>query len=194
MKPISWRGQLGVVAAGYAAFFLVTAVLIYHRHMQYVNDPDPASTSGGMYAFGDLLLGVFIVGLFLIPTFLLVLVIRKSEVAYTRYSQALLLLSLTAPIGLVTLIPAVSQANTFFGECGFYRVLASPLVIVVLAVSRLLARFDRAKRLTLYALLIEVATFVLLVALFIFVLLHPSTINRRHAQSHLKSPIESLRS
>ena len=192
MKPIPWRVQLGAVAAGYAAFFLVAAVLIYHRHMQYVNDPDPASTSGGMYAFGDLLLGVFIVGLFLIPTFLLVLVIRKSEAAYTRYSQVLLVLSLTAPIGLATVIPAVSQVNTFLGEFGFYRLLASPIMIVLLAVSRLLARFDRAKRLTLYALLIEVATFVVMVALFIFVFLHPSTIDRRHAQSRAFQPLVTM--
>jgi predicted Co/Zn/Cd cation transporter (cation efflux family) len=48
------------------------------------------------------------------------------------------------------------------------RLFGSPIVIVGLAVSRLLARFDRAKRLTLYALLIEVLTLALAAALFLF--------------------------
>jgi hypothetical protein len=48
------------------------------------------------------------------------------------------------------------------------RLFCSPVVIVGLVVSRLLARFDRAKRLTLYALLIEVLTLALTVALFLF--------------------------
>ncbi len=90
MKPIPWRGQLGLVAVGYAAVLLVAAVLIYARYMQYVNHPADAArymqyvnhpadaiSSSGMYAFGDLVLELFIAGLFLIPTFLLVLVIRK---------------------------------------------------------------------------------------------------------------------
>ena len=98
MQPIPWRVQLGAVAAGYAMVFLVAAVLLYARHIQYVTHPADAVSSGGMYAFGDLMLGLFIGGLFLIPTFLLVLVIRKSETAYTKYSQTLLGLSLTGPI------------------------------------------------------------------------------------------------
>jgi len=77
MNPISWRGQLRVVAVGYAAVLLVAAALIYARYMQYVNHPADAISSSGMYAFGDLVLELFIAGLFLIPAFLVVLVIRK---------------------------------------------------------------------------------------------------------------------
>ena len=96
MKPIPRRVQLGVVAAGYVAVLLVSAVLVHARHMLYVNHPADVAAAGGMYAAGDWMLELFIGGLFLIPTFLLVLVIRKSETAYTRYSQALLGVSLTA--------------------------------------------------------------------------------------------------
>ena len=166
MKPIPRRVQLGVVAAAYGATLLVAAVLVYARHMQYVNHPDDAIASGGMYAFGDWILGLFIGGLFLIPTFLLMLLIRNSEKAYTRYSQILLGLSLTAPICVgVFLIPAVNQGNSLLGWFCMDRLLASPIVIVGLAVSRLLARFGRAKRLTSYALLIEVGTPALLLML-----------------------------
>ena len=139
------------------------------RHIQYVTHPDDANSYGAMFAFGDLLLGLFIGGLFLIPTFFLVLVIRKSELAYTRYSQVLLGLSLTAPISLGILsIPAVNQGNSFLGWFCMDRLFASPIVIAGLVVSRLLARFGRPKRLTLYALLVEVGTIVLMAALFFF--------------------------
>ena len=169
MKSIRWRTPLGAVAAGYAVVLLVAAVLVFGRYLQYVYHPDDAQTSGGMFAFGDLILGLFIGGLFLLPTLGLVLVIRKSETAYTRYSQILLGLSLTAPICLgILLIPAVNQGNSFLGWFCMGRVFASPIVIAGLAVSRFLARFDRAKRLTLYALLVELGTIVLLVASFLF--------------------------
>src|SRR5947208_15915083 len=98
MNPIPWRTPLGAVAAGYVIVVLIAAALLLARHVQYVTHPADANTYGAMFAFGDLLLGLFIGGLFLIPTFFLVLVIRKSETAYTRYSQTLLGLSLPAPI------------------------------------------------------------------------------------------------
>jgi len=67
----------------------------------------------------------------------------------------------------VFLIPTVNQGNTFLGVFCIYWLFASPLVFMGLAVSRFLARFSRAKRLTSYALLLEVGTFALLVALFL---------------------------
>lgn len=166
MKPIPWRTPLGAVAAGYAIALLIAAALLFARHIQYVTHPNDAATYGAMFAFGDLLLGLFIGGLFLIPTFFLVLVIRKSELAYTRYSQTLLGLSITAPISLgILAIPAVGQGNSFLGWFCMDRLFASPIVIAGLAISRLLARFGRAKRLTSYALLVELATIALMVAL-----------------------------
>jgi hypothetical protein len=50
-----------------------------------------------MWAGGDMILGVFIFCLFLVPTFLLGLVLRKSEPLYTGYAKVLIALSLTAP-------------------------------------------------------------------------------------------------
>jgi hypothetical protein len=103
-----------------------------------------------------------------------VLVIRNSEALYNRYSLILLGLSLTAPLCLgVFSIPAVSQETVdrgtmLLGEICLDRLFVSPLVVVGLVFSRLLARFDRAKRLTLYALLVEVLTLVFMTALFLF--------------------------
>lgn len=169
MKAIPWRTPLGAVAAGYAIALLIAAALLLARHIQYVTHPDDAATYGAMFAFGDLLLGLFIGGLFLIPTVFLVLVIRKSESAYTKYSQTLLGLSLTAPISLgILAMPAVGQGNSFLGWFCMDRLFASPIILTGLAVSRLLARFGRAKRLTSYALLVELGTIALMVALFFF--------------------------
>jgi hypothetical protein len=169
MKPISLRAQLGLVAAGYAGVLATAAFLVYMRHLLYVNHPDDVAAAGGMYAAGDWMLEIFIGCMLLVPTFVLVMVIRKSEPLYVGYSRVLLVLSLTAPICLAVFsIPAVGQGTMILGWICLDRLLCSPIVIVGLVVSRLLARFDRAKRLTLYALLIEVLTFALTAALFLF--------------------------
>ena len=154
---------------GYAGVLFVSAVLVFLRYLQYVNHPADVAASSGMYAGGDWLLTLFIVGMLLVPTFLLVLMIRKSEAAYTRFSQTLLGLSLTAPASVGALfIPAVSQSNSWLGEFCVNRLFAAPMVVVGLALGRVFARFSRAKRLTTYAIFIEMGTFALLTALTVF--------------------------
>jgi hypothetical protein len=169
VKSIPLRTQLRLVAALYAIVLATAGVLVYARYLLYVNHPQDAAAAGGMYAAGDWMLEIFIGCMLLVPTFVLVLVIRKSEPLYAAYSKILLGLSLTAPIslGLVS-IPAVGQSPMLLGWICMDRLLCSPIVIVGLAVSRLLARFDQAKRLTLYAVLIEVLTLALTVVLFLF--------------------------
>jgi len=169
MKSIPLRVQLGLVAAGYAVVLATAAILVYMRHLLYVYHAAEAAAAGGMYAAGDWMLEIIIGCMLLVPTFVLALVIRKSEPLYTGYSKVMLGLSLTAPISLGVLsIPAVSQGTMLLGWICLDRLLCSPVVIVGLVVSRLLARFDKAKRLTLYALLIELLTFVLTGGLFLF--------------------------
>lgn len=169
MKSIPLRTQLGLVAGGYAVVLATAAFLVYMRHLLYVNHPDDVAAAGGMYAAGDWMLEIFIGCMLLVPTFALVLVIRKSESLYVGYSRVLLGLSLTAPLCLgVFSIPAVNQGTMLLGWICLDRLLCSPIVIVGLVVSRLLARFGRAKRLTLYALLIEVSTLALTAVLFLF--------------------------
>jgi hypothetical protein len=169
MKPIPLRARLVLVAAIYAAALATATFLVYERHMQYVNHPDDVAASGGMYAGGDLMLEIFIGCMLLVPTLLLALAIRNSEELYLRYSKFMLGLSLSAPVclGLFS-IPAVSQGTMLLGEICIDRLFGSPIVIVGLAFSRLLACFDRAKRLISYALIIEVLTLVLMVALLLF--------------------------
>ncbi len=169
MKPIPLRVQLMLVAAGYAAVLAAAAWMVLVRYLQYVNHPQDVAAAGGMYAAGDLFLEVFVACMLLVPTFLLVLVIRNSENLYTGYSKILLGVSLTAPVCLGVLsIPAVNQGPMLLGEIFMARLFSSPFVIVGLGFSRVLARFDRAKRLTSYALIIEVLTLVFMAAAFLF--------------------------
>lgn len=172
MEMVLSRTRLWLVAISYAAVLAVAAVLIVARYFQYVTHPADVAAYGGMYAGGDLMLEVFIAGMLLVVTFFLVLVIYKSEPAYTIYSKVLLGLSLTAPlsVGLIS-IPAVNQGMNVLGEVCMFRLFASPMVIVGLGMSRLFARYPRPKRLAVYSLLIEGLTLVALLG-FLILLAH----------------------
>jgi len=168
MKAIPLRVQLILVAASYAAVLATATVLVLGRYILYVRHPQDIAAAGGMYAAGDWMLGIFLGCMLLVPTFLLALVIRNSENLYIRYSKIMLGLSLTAPLCLGLLsIPAVAQGTMLLGWICLGRLLGSPVVIIGLGFSRLLARFDQAKRLTLYALLIEILTLVFMAAQFL---------------------------
>ena len=157
--------QLGLVAWGYGAVLVVATTLLYGRHLQELNYP--AEASGGMWAAGDAMLQIFIACLFMIPTAFLVWVIAKFESFYKAYSQLLLGLSLSAPVCLSVLTLGENYIAQSVSILCLYRLLWSPLILVGIGVSRLVARFDRAKRLVSYAFLIEGLTLAIAVALVI---------------------------
>ena len=163
---VSLRTKLSWVAAAYGAVLAVSVFVVGWRYLQYRWHAQDANLYGGMWAGGDMILGVFIFCLFLVPTFVLVLVIRDSEPLYTRYAKVLLGLGLSAPLslGLIS-IPEVNQGQSLLGWVFFWRILGSPFVLFGLAGSRLLARFPRAKQLCSYAVLIEGLT---LLAMIVF--------------------------
>jgi len=155
--------QLRLVAASYAAVLAIAALLIVARYLQYVLHPDDAAAYGGMYAGGDMMLGLFICFMLMIPTAFLVFVIRKSETASETYAKVLFGFSLTSPVSVALIaIPAVGQSNMILAWFCLYRVLASPVVLIWLIVSRVLARFDRQKRWAWYAVLVEALTLVVM--------------------------------
>jgi hypothetical protein len=162
---LSSRAQLWLVALGYAAVFAAAATLLYARHLQELKYP--AEASGGMWAAGDALLLIFIACLFMIPTVFLIWVIARFESVYTAYSRFLLGLSLSAPVCLSVFLLGESQVAQNLGSLCLCRLLGSPFILVGIGISRLVARFDRAKRLASYALLIEGLTIVAALALFI---------------------------
>jgi|SRR5215469_16669765 len=171
---IPWKIQIGLVGCGYAMAIGIAAILIVWRYWQYESHPADVAASGGMWAGGDLMLEWFICGMLLVVTFFLVLVIYTSETAYTNYAKVLIAVSVTAPasVGLIA-IPAVSQGTSLVGWVCLFRVFASPLVLLGLGMSRLFARFPKAKRMTNCALLIEALTLVFMfLMLFLPVHLH----------------------
>ncbi|HXP79834.1 MAG TPA: hypothetical protein VN976_08005 [Verrucomicrobiae bacterium] len=165
MKSISWRVQLGLVALGYAAVFVVAAALLFVRHLQELQYP--AEASGGMWAAGDAFLYIFIACLFMVPTVFLIWITARFEAFYTAYSKFLLGFSLSAPVCLGVLYLGENRVGeSIFTLCS-YRLMWLPFILVGMGISRLVARFDRAKRFASYALLIEGLTLVIAVALLI---------------------------
>src|SRR5271165_3131102 len=139
MKLIPLRAQLFLVAAGYAVVLAIAALLVFVRYLKYVNHPGDIAASGGMSAFGDWMLVILIACMLIVPTFVLALVIRKSENLYTVYSKILLGVSLTSPICLGVLsIPAVNRGTMALGWICLARLSVSPVVLLGLAFSRLL--------------------------------------------------------
>src|SRR5580698_212683 len=95
--------QLWLIAGGYAAVIVISALWLLARYLQEAAHPADVSAAGGMYAAGDAMLALFIACLFLIPSFFLLRVIAKFEGLYTTYSQFLLAFSLSASVSLALL-------------------------------------------------------------------------------------------
>jgi hypothetical protein len=165
VNPTSLRTQLWFVGLGYAAVSLVAAVLILARYLLEHIHRAEVTAAGGMYAFGDLMLAIFIACLFMIPTVFLVWVMAKHEGVYTTYSQLLVGLSLSAPVCLSLFVFGKSHVSESLRVLCLCRLVGSPFVFVGIGVSRFVARFAQAKRLTSYALLIEGLTLGVAVAL-----------------------------
>jgi hypothetical protein len=157
VKSSSSQEQLRLVALGYAAVLVAAATILYERHLQELRYP--AEASGGMWAFGDALLYIFIACLFMVPTIFLLVVIAKFEAFYKTFSKLLLGLSLSAPICLSLFFFGKTHVAESLGNVCLVRLFLSPFILAGIGVSRLVARFDRAKRLISYALLIEGLTF-----------------------------------
>lgn len=163
MNTLSSRLQL--VALAYAAVLAIAAAILYARHLQELLYP--AEASGGMWAAGDAMLYIFIACLFMLPTIFFFLVTAQFESFYTACAQFLLGLSLSAPICLgLFWFGEHRLADGFISFC-VYRLLCSPFLLVGIGVSRLAARFDRAKRLVSYALVVEGLTLGVAIALII---------------------------
>jgi hypothetical protein len=154
--------KVGLVAGGYGTVIVVSAALLFLHHL--VELQDPAAAAGGMAAAGETILVLFIGCLFLIPTAFLVWITADSEARYTAYSKFLFGLSLTAPVCMIVVAFGENHVAPSLSWFCFFRVMESPILLVAMGMSRFAARFDRAKKLTSYALLVEGLTLALAVA------------------------------
>lgn len=165
---ISRRRELQLVLCGYAAVAIWGAAMYFGRYLAALRDPQ--YSSGGMWAFGELILDVFVFGLLLIPTFFLLRYFAQNERAFARYSKIALMASLTAPSCALAL--AIWQGiwhnmPSWIQDPLATRLFWSFAVLLVLAMSRVVGRRQASKRLLNYALAIEGVTLVTVLAIFL---------------------------
>jgi hypothetical protein len=169
MQAISRRLQLELIGAGYALVFLFAAAEYFQRYLYTLREP--IDSAGGMAAFGDEMLTIFVFLLFLAPTFFLLRLMANSDRMaqsdrfYESYAKVLLAVSITDPlaVGLLALFHNSILAQDICGT----RLWRSPMVLVVMIMSRALGRRGQEKRLMTWAILIEAGTLVASVAIFL---------------------------
>ncbi|MGZ4787251.1 MAG: hypothetical protein ACXVZX_01955, partial [Terriglobales bacterium] len=83
----------------------------------------------------------------------------------TKYAKAVLTFAVTAPLcgGLLTILKKESLVT----DTCLWRLIWSPCIMVAIAASRVVARFQTAKKLLSYAVLTEGLTLAVTVALFL---------------------------
>jgi hypothetical protein len=159
----SQRNQIMLIVTGYAAVTMFAVAEFFQRYLYSLREP--VDSAGGMAAFGDLMLSVFVFFLFLFPTFFLLRLLAQNQAFYGPYAKVLLAVSVTNPISVVLLAVFHRSvlAQNVFGE----RVWVSPLVLTVMLMSRCIGRRSPSKKLMTWASLIEGGTLVVSFALFV---------------------------
>lgn len=166
MIAVSKRLQLQLIAFGYACVLLYGVCAWYVRDLAALRDP--AYSSGGMWAFGDTLLDMFLFLLALAPTFFLMRLMAGEEAIFGVYSKVAVAATITAPFCVAMLATmAIHPLPQWLQGLFVDRLWYSPAVLAILGLSRVLGRRHRLKRLLTCALAIESATLVGSLAVFI---------------------------
>jgi len=142
--------------------FMYAAAAFFQRYLYTLREP--IDSAGGMAAFGDEMLTLFVFALAMVLTFFLLRLLAQSDRFYTAYAKVLLAVSVTAPIS-VAVLAAFHRSLLVQDVCG-ERLWRSPCVFTVMAMSRVLGRRTAKKRLMTWALLIEGGTLIVSVAVF----------------------------
>ena len=154
-----------MIACAYAALFFYAALERYVRYLAELRNPIDAQ--GGMWAFGDEILTYFLFFLFLVPTFFLLRLMGTSEKAYTAYAKLAIAIALTAPLSLALLSVNVENVSSIVSDAALIRLFRSPMVFIVLVMSRIFARAKISKRLINWAILTETLTIVASIAILV---------------------------
>jgi hypothetical protein len=153
MDNVSRLSKVGVVLAGYAAALLVAYVVDYAANYFVTHIQKSPDASGGMAAFGDMLLflGVFGV-LALIPTALALYYLRPVVKFWSAFPAAALVVAATGPIAALMMgrHPENPWAMLAVGLFGLLKVLAAPLLGVAFVIFAVIAP-TRRSRLFLFA-------------------------------------------
>jgi hypothetical protein len=153
---MSRRYKFVVVFAGYAAALLVACgacylVTLARNHMSQ-------DASGGMQAFGDLLLFIGLFGvLALVPTTLALYFLRASGKFWTVFSIASLALAATGPVAAIMLATPQKfpSLGLIVGLFGLLKVLGAPLFGLGFLICAVVAPIRSSRRVLLAAAGIE---------------------------------------
>jgi len=156
-----------MIGTGYAIVSTYAAWQLYERHAWEAAHAADVTAASGMYAGGDMLLDLWLAFLLMIPTIFLVRVISRFEAPAAAYSKILFLVSLSAPLCLGISLLGESRVPASLVVSCLERLLWSPFFLGLMFFSRIVAKFQNAKRLTSYALLSEGATICASFALFV---------------------------
>jgi hypothetical protein len=168
VKSLSTKTQLAVILVAYAGILTLGGVAFYNRRLQQGAHPADVAAASGMYAAGDMMLGLFIAFLLMLPTFFLIRLLSKFETAAAIYSKILLMVALSAPLALgAFLVGGTDVSENLEGAC-LLRLLWSPLILTLIAFSRFVAKYEVPRRLASYALVSEAAALCGSLALVIF--------------------------
>ena len=152
-----------MIGASYAAITAFAASLLYQRHLNELRYPDMASS--GMNAAGDLLTIIFLSFLYMVPTVFVLRLLSENIRLFEVYSHALLALSLTAPVALCFVAIASWLHTRTLEDYALLRLFGAPMVLIVMGVSRWVAKSAPAKRSIDFALLAEVVSLGALIAM-----------------------------
>jgi len=156
VQAISRRLQIELIGAGYAAVTMYAVFAFFQRYLYTLREP--VDSAGGMAAFGDEMLTLFVFALFLVPTFFLLRLMAQSEPVFSFYAKLLLAVSFTAPLSVALLL--LFHRFMLIQNICVTRLWRSPCVVVVFAMSRILGRRSPKKKLITWALLIEAGTLI----------------------------------
>jgi hypothetical protein len=148
--------KLGVVLTGYAAALLLTYACFYL--LRWIRPSQ--DSSGGMQAFGDLLLLIGLFGfLALIPTALALYFLRPFEKFWTFFSVASLALAATGPVAALMMgrPQQAPWAVLLVGFFGLLKVLGAPLFGIAFLICAVISPIRRSRWVLLGAALIEFA-------------------------------------
>ena len=151
--------RLGAVLAGYAFALLAAYGACYYRELQF--QQAQIDTSGGMYAWGDLITFSVVFGpLALFPTGLALYFVRRSQKFWTVLSLVSLPLAATglAALFLIVLVGTRHVQHPIWRDLaalGLLRVYPAPMLFVVFIICAFIAPTRRYRRLLLGAAGIE---------------------------------------
>jgi hypothetical protein len=161
LLQLSREKQWTMIGIGYALVTGFAAMLLYARHLQM--SQDPVTASSGMAAAGDAILVLLISLMYLVPSTFLLRMMADHERVYCAYARVLLALSLTAPLALALLVANSKLKTDWFQGLALTRLFSVPMILIVIGVSRWMARSSRSKEIVNYAGLTETLTLLLIV-------------------------------